>query len=106
MEMLNRAEHSIDSWGTTVVTSFQLDFTPLIATPCGPSVLHVLCRPHYLLTQPILQQLLHEDITGDTAESLTDTSIYCPVYQASHFIAKNYQVGQEWLPLGKYVDYS
>lgn len=71
MEMLNRDEHSIDPWGTTIVTSFQLDFNPMIAIPCGPSVQHILCWPGYLLTQPILQQLLQEHVTGDTAERLS-----------------------------------
>lgn len=40
--MLNRAEYSIDPWGTTLVTSFQLDFTELTAILCGPSVRHIL----------------------------------------------------------------
>jgi len=54
---------------------------------------------HYLLIQPIYQQLFYEDLTGDSVESLTevkaDNTHSSPlIYQASHLITQGYQLGQ------------
>jgi len=49
-----------------------------------------------LLIQPVLHQLLHEDLTGDNTESPAEIrlgNINCSplTYQASHFIVEGYQ---------------
>lgn len=57
-----------------------------------------------VLIQPILQQLVFEDLTGDRAKSLPQDkvlNVHCSplIYPLSHFILEDSQSGQAWLPL-------
>lgn len=67
--------------------------------PLGPVIQLVFNPTHYQFMQPIHHQLLYEDLTGDTVESLTEVQVensHCSplIYQDSNFIMECYQVGQ------------
>jgi len=105
MQMLNRTGPIIDPWDTLLVTGMQLDLVPLI-TPLRAPVQTVFNPPHHLLIQPIHQQVLYEDLMGDSVKGPTvvqvDNSHCSPlICQASHFIIEIYQVGQARLPIGE-----
>ncbi|KAK4829074.1 hypothetical protein QYF61_002018 [Mycteria americana] len=73
--------------------------------PLGLAIQPVFNPPHCLLIQPILHQLLYEDLMGDTVESLTEVqvdNIHCSplIYQASHFIIEGYQSVPQFSKLG------
>lgn len=75
------------AWGLYATTYYPL--VPVIQAVFNP--------PHCLLIQPILLQLLYEDILGDSANRLpsvkADNIHWFPlIYQARHFLLEYYQL--------------
>lgn len=67
MKRFNTIGPSIDPWDTPLVTSLQLDLVPLITTVYA---WQFPIFPIYLAVS-IFHQLVYEDVTGDSVESLT-----------------------------------
>lgn len=97
--MLNRAGHSIYPWGTLLITGLQLDFALPITTPWGRPFrqfsVHLTC----VLIQPMLQQLVCEDLMGDSVKSvksLTEVQVdnFPLIHQVCDFIIEAYQGSQ------------
>ncbi|KAK4811173.1 hypothetical protein QYF61_019804 [Mycteria americana] len=81
---------------TPGVHRLHLDFVPLITTLWTWPFSQFFNPSHRLLIQPIHQQLLYEDLIGDSVKGLTEVQVYnilCSplIYQASHFIIEVYQ---------------
>jgi len=70
VKILNRAVCSLDPWGALLLAGLQLCFVPLITILWAWSFSSIFKPPCCLLIQPSHQQLLFQDLMGDSVKGL------------------------------------